>query len=68
MFIFSWSLPHGIFEAQTQENLTQTMSLPTFTSTTTAEEVAAVFAEEIKGRNGFNRVLRRRNYSDSMQF
>ncbi|KAJ7877971.1 hypothetical protein B0H14DRAFT_2712223 [Mycena olivaceomarginata] len=51
MFIFSWSLLHGIFEAQTQENLTQTMSLPTFTSTTTAEEVAAVFAEEIKGRN-----------------
>ncbi|KAJ7491435.1 hypothetical protein B0H11DRAFT_2399945 [Mycena galericulata] len=28
------------------------MSLPTFTSTTTAEEVATVFADQIRGKNG----------------
>lgn len=29
------------------------MSLPTFSFSTTADEVATVFADQIKGKNGF---------------
>ncbi|KAJ6453132.1 NAD-P-binding protein [Mycena sanguinolenta] len=41
----------GAGRCRHQVSVSTVMSLPAFTSTTTAEEVAAVFAEQIRGKN-----------------